>query len=447
MERELDLLSGPGARLWEAARFRIHQRLLARLGTMAEGQVQYRDVQPSRFGRAWAYARNGLTRPSLAAAPATFLIVGHPRRRRTEKGTWTDPYVDPLLERLGRDAVVVEPPHLGKHHAPSHVSGVRYLDDIELLGAVRSRVFGVAPSPDQRRTIESAARRMADRFGLDPGVAAEMRRARLLREGTLRLYHRLLARVRPKALVVVVSYGKETLIEAAKDRGVPVVELQHGSIYPYHLGYSFPTGEKSTFPDHLLTFGRYWSATTEFPICQERISAVGYPAFEAARAGFTRHPESVILFLSQPAIGEKLSRLAVEFARRSKERVIYKLHPGEVLGWAVRYPWLSGSGVQVADDPGVPVYKYFGMAKVQVGVFSTALYEGLGFGVPTVVAQLPGSEACEPLIQHGYARAAADATELESAVSQTFPPVDHEAFFRAGALDRMTRTLVGIAGC
>ena len=450
MEGELDLLSGSLGRIWEGARFPIHQRLLAALAATGRGQVHYPTLQPSRLRRAWGYARSALSRPSLASAPADFLIVGHPRRQRTPEGAWTDPYIDPLLAPLGRAARVVEAPYLGRHRAPPHVPGVRYLDDILLLGTAAANLGERHPTQQERRAMEAVADEVGVRFGVDAGVAADvvqkMDEFRSHRVGALRFYDRLLARVRPKVLVLVVGYGHEPLIEAARERGIPVVELQHGVIYPYHLGYTFPSAPKATFPDHLLTFGRFWVDATCYPIPRERVRSVGYPAFDAARSAFRRRPGPEILFVSQLAVGEHLSRMAAELARGTSAPIVYKLHPGETHGWAERYPWLREARIQVVDDPGQPVYDLFATAKAQVGVFSTALYEGLGLGVPTVVAQLPGWEAAEPLVNLGYAQAAADASELEAATRGPAGPVDADVFFEPGGLGRMTAALREIAG-
>src|SRR5690606_28400210 len=205
-----------------------------------ERQTKYLSVRPSFAGRVWDSLRNSLARPSLASGRADFLFAAHPRRRRTADGRWSEPYVDPLLPHLGATAAVVEPPFLGRHYAPTLIPGVRYLDDVELLGAVRKFVARPRLGAEQERLAEAVARELWARFPTDPDVVGELRRAHELRVSRLPLYRALLARVRPKVVVVLVSYGNEALVEAARERGIPTVELQHGTIHPYHLGYTYP---------------------------------------------------------------------------------------------------------------------------------------------------------------------------------------------------------------
>src|SRR5690606_24287438 len=111
------------------------------LGTTAEGQLRYESIRPRRWSRAWDFIRNSASNPSLASKRADFLFVGHPRRRRTAQGLWADSYVDPLLPWFGGTATVVEAAYLGRHYAPVSMPGVRHLDDVMLLGAIRKLCF------------------------------------------------------------------------------------------------------------------------------------------------------------------------------------------------------------------------------------------------------------------------------------------------------------------
>ena len=56
-------------------------------------------------------------------------------------------------------------------------------------------------------------------------------------------------------------------VAAAKRAGVKVIELQHGTITPYHLGYSYPEQQKNIgFPNELWCFGKFWFENTKMPI-------------------------------------------------------------------------------------------------------------------------------------------------------------------------------------
>jgi len=224
------------------------------------------------------------------------------------------------------------------------------------------------------------------------------------------LYHRLLRQVDPELLVLVVSYGRgmKILIEVAKDLDIPVVELQHGVIHTEHAGYDYPSDvEIGLFSDWLLTFGEFWTTQAQIPIDSERIMPVGFPWLEAhiERVGPVS-PRDHLLFISQGTVGERLSQLAVACAadRRISSNVIYKLHPGEADRWREAYPWLIDSDVTVVDGKTPTLYELFAEARAQVGVGSTAIYEGLCFDLETYEYDIEGASTLMPLVDAGAAK-------------------------------------------
>jgi len=82
--------------------------------------------------------------------------------------------------------------------------------------------------------------------------------------GQYRVMSGLLQRYRPKAIFLITPYTNMGYVKAAKDRGVLVVELQHGAINRGHYAYNIPKPfDTNLFPDYLLTFGEKESAVFE----------------------------------------------------------------------------------------------------------------------------------------------------------------------------------------
>jgi len=77
-----------------------------------------------------------------------------------------------------------------------------------------------------------------------------------------------------------------------------------------------------------------------------------------------------------------------------------------------------------------------------VGVYSTAIYEGLVFGLRTFIAELPGWESMADLIDGGYATKVADAVGLaKSLKSAGEKKIDVDYFFKKGALENQKRAI------
>jgi hypothetical protein len=259
------------------------------------------------------------------------------------------------------------------------------------------------------------------------------------------LYRRFLERVNPEVVVLIVGYSKETLIEVCKEKNITVVELQHGIIYSGHFGYSYSGDRtKDMFPDYLLTWGEFWSKDVEFPIPDDYVIPVGYPYLEKSRKEYNNAVRrEQILFISQGTIGEQLSKFALEVEQHPNidYNVIYKLHPGEYDRWRKEYPWLINTNIRVIDNSGPSLYNLFDESRAQVGVGSSAIYEGLAFELETYVYDCPGSEALQPLIDDGSAKLISSSDELVPLLGENTTQFDREYYFRSNATEVICETL------
>lgn len=444
-----------GIHYWEWIRFQIHERIL--LGSdYWEGTHNKVEFTSRNYARGAAMAAtNVFKRNPLLAPSADLLAFGHQRRKQQTDGTWWDIYSDPVLEAFPGSHVLVEKPYQGDtftHFRPAKTPNIRHLDFVEGI-RIAGRKLGlssVSLSAEEQHSLEAVTEGLTRRFGVRVDIRAAVEDLLTDRRATLPLYERIVDRVDPDVAVVVVSYGKETFIEACQRRGVPVVELQHGAVTPNHFGYVYPNDRrKKTFPDYFFSFGHFWRDHFEYPISDERVLSVGYPYLEAQSRQYADvHAGETVLFISQPTVGESLSSLAVELADRTDDsEVVYKLHPSEYTGWEETYPGLANADLQVVDSDDPPLYELLASARVQVGINSTVLFEGLNFDLETYLVDLPGIEDMEWLFEEGLAMRAESAVELATYLAadggQTAP--DPERFFEPDATKNAVEALAAIA--
>jgi rRNA-processing protein FCF1 len=342
----------------------------------------------------------------------------------------------------------METPYNVSHLAPAKTENLRYLEFIKAGGALQRKlgIQSVSIPSDILAQLREIEAEIQQRFNVGIDVIARAQEAIHIRNTTLPLYERLLNRIRPEVVVIVVSYGKETLIEACKRNGIPVVELQHGVIYDFHFGYSYPEGEtKTTFPDYLLTFGEFWNETARYPIPDKQVISVGYPYLET-RLKTYENVENVpqLLFISQGTIGEQLSKfaLAVHESDEVNHEVVYKLHPGEYDRWENEYPWLAKSDVRVIEESTPPLYRLFAESSAQIGVGSTAIYEGLCFDLQTFVFDTDGADVLRPLVDSETAVVVETVDELAMSLKSTHKPeFDRGRFFKQDAVENVISEL------
>lgn len=434
-----------GIPVWERCRHKVYRALLEELGETGEAHSSSPSTKSklSRYENTIASAiRSAGGRNPYLAGNHDVLVYGHSRRKQLDDGFWWDLYFDPLYEELDLDYLHLEKQYLDTHRTPARTENLRYMDFPRSLAMAWKKV-GVGLeglAEEDVATIDGIEREVEDEFGVELDIAGSIRHRVRLQEALFKLYRRLLARIEPEVALLVVSYGREPFIDACKNQEIPVVEFQHGVIHQGHMGYHFPgNSTKESFPDYLFTWGEFWTDAAEFPIPDERVISVGYPYLEQRReeyAGVEQHDQ--LLFISQGTIGEQLSRFAIEVARHPAidHEVVYKLHPGEYDRWREAYPWLADADFEVVDTPDRQLYRLFAESSAQVGVGSTAVYEGLCFGLETFVYEVPGSNVLEPLVSSGTANSVSVANELGMLLGGKESTFNREHYFRSDATRR-----------
>lgn len=105
--------------------------------------------------------------------------------------------------------------------------------------------------------------KLAGRFSAE-GLFQIARKHLAILEANRLLYRHCLKRSKVKVLIVTNPGGKWGEIAAAKELGIPVLELQHGALSANSPEYSYPPCYRSdanriAIPDQILTFGSAWN--------------------------------------------------------------------------------------------------------------------------------------------------------------------------------------------
>ena len=333
---------------------------------------------------------------------------------------------------------VLEAPYLNNHFSEKK-SYITYTDRIQLGSYIFKKRNKIEFTPDELELISNVQKELKESFNVDINLEWILKIHILNFRYDYLKYTELFKKRKPEKIFVVVAYENQAVVAAAKDLGIEVFELQHGTITDYHLGYSYPlksrlNGEIAYFPDKILTFGDYWINNETSPISDDNIIPVGFSYFEVVSKDYlnlSANPNQV-LFISQGVIGKYLSKFAYEFAlKRPDLKIIYKLHPGEYETWKENYPELVNDldNFTVIDNSKTPLYELFARSAYQVGAFSTAIYEGLMFNCKTFILDVPGVEYLSDLIDKGYVFKINSADDLVSNLEKFHPKEYDKNFF------------------
>jgi hypothetical protein len=448
-----------GVAYWQLIRHDVFRETLESLGLSERAHLRVEELPlRSWLGPQLRQLPRTLARSFWSEqAPAELLVAAHPRHVPYQ-GRFICPYSQPLLWATPRSRLVLEGHFQGHYFAPDAGERTRYVDLGLVLAHAGFRIRelqGRGLSARDRAELANLVNGLTRALGGAPPAAALLRRARtavLVTLGLTPRLARLLDAVRPKLVLEVVGYRlvNQVLNQLAHSRGIAVAELQHGTLGTGHAGYTFAPGRKpSSFPDQLLLFGALWrEATPGLPLTAEQTPAIGYAWLELQRAQLTRGARPAdgprrVLFLSQRSIGRELSRVASALRTKLPARsfeIVYRLHPSEGVGWQSAYPELAASGIRVERAEERALYASQNDADVQVGVYSTALIEGVAFGLATLLVQLPGHEQLALLAASGIARTVADADALADAVrTGAAPAAAGEALWARGATTNFAR--------
>jgi hypothetical protein len=455
-----------GVAYWQLIRQDVFRETLEALGLVARAHVRLEELPlRSWLGPQLRQLPTTLQRSLLWRVPrAELLIATHPRWLPYQ-GRYICPYSEPLLWGTPHSRVRLTGHFQGRYFQPDGGGDTRYVDLALALahGQFRLRELrGHGLTAHDLGELSDLTQRLAAQLGAAPTAQAVTRRARtavLSQLGLQPHLDQLLERVRPRLVVNVVGYRliHQLLTLRARAHGIPVAELQHGTIGAAHAAYNFSAGRRpDAFPDYLLTFGEIFRVITPgLPLPAAAVKPIGYGWLELQRSAFPRHPVGTgprrVLFVSQRDIGEQLSVLAVELQARlapGEVEIVYRLHPSEGMGWRERYPALAASGIKVEEAGARALYAAQAEADVQVGVYSTALMEGIAFGLDTLIATLPGHEQLGFLIERELARPVADAAGLATAL-QAAPrtlPTQTEQLWASRPAERFAQFVDGIIG-
>lgn len=452
LEEELGLfdITLGGVPIWERIRERVKIDLLAEMGLTGEIRPSDSSLRDKIRG-SYLLARNAIRRNPFVTAPAELVFFGHPRRKE-HSGQWLDIYCDPLYQQGDLDTVHLEPPWEFQHFRPAATSELRYTDLIEFVGQANAHIGAKRESlsATERAQIERIQAEFEAAFDVEMELLARIQEILDRRAVMKPLYTRLLNRIDPSLAVIVAHSSRETFIESCHDVDVPVAELQHGQISPYSYQHAFPGDRtKEAYPDYLLTFGEFWETAASLPIESDRVIPVGYPYFEREldRLRPLEQRRQVVV-ISTPEAGPRLSKIAADLSRRRTfdYDIVYKLHPGEYQNWETKYPWLTESSLSVAASDGPSLYELFAESSIQVGVGSTALYEGLAFELSTYLVREPTVEWLGPVIETGGATVVESASALVDAIGNSEQqPVQREQYFKPDAVSNALSVLEHLA--
>ena len=289
-------------------------------------------------------------------------------------------------------------------------------------------------------------------------VEASISRFRALK----RIYRVVLARVRPQ-FVMVADPGEFALAAAAKEQGIPVLELQHGVVYRDHhaygwTSYALPYRSRMPVADCLLLYGEHWrQELAQNGFWGERLEVAGSLRMDAYRLRRRSHRQhrsgKQVLVTTQGIETERVMHFLAEFLATEEAldvQIIVKLHPAYEPCKKKFVAILSGDprATVLLGSEGSSTFDLLTRADLHLSISSTCHYEALGLGVSTAILPFTSYEIMRPLYESGHAEILSTPTDIRVLLQRNesvyFDDAVGNYYFEPGALENICSVL-GIA--
>lgn len=318
------------------------------------------------------------------------VILNHKRKVKNAAGFFECKYTEFLT---GSDACVLEAPFNNRHFKPSNTPNVVYLDlilNIARLYSVFGRKKKIGASDLSK--LERLHAELNSEFGLSIWDFNALVLKMLYKYKAISYFaKRILGKLRANRLIVTVSYSDVNLpfIEQAKLRGMKVIEIQHGIMGLNHIAYNYLNKKEHLwFPDVIWVWSTFWKESSRFPISAEEVLIKGFPFLERYKKAWDKQDrgKNQVLIVSQGPYSDRIMEFACRLKRKidsTEFKILYKPHPSEFVSGVTKFDILANAGISVSTESNI--YDLFASSIAQIGVNSTALFEGLEFGLKTFI--------------------------------------------------------------
>ena len=220
-------------------------------------------------------------------------------------------------------------------------------------------------------------------------------------------------------MILVCSYGRESLIKACRDMNIATYEVQHGAITKNHLGYHYPFSlKKQLVPEFFLIYGEYWKTSVEYSRAIKNFKVIGNNYLYEQVKNRKMKKEKIILVLSQRTISNKIKMFVHDMSKYLPDdiKIAIKPHPGEIDTYEYEY---KDENIYVIKSRYVNIYDLMAKSEWVCGVYSTAIFESIAFSCKVIILKINGWEDLYALVEKGDAVLLDRPEEIVSAINRS----------------------------
>lgn len=336
------------------------------------------------------------------------IFLNNPRRVKQKNGKYYCKYTDPFIEIVkGRYSYItledpywsLSPSNTSSHFLPVETQSICFLDAMEYMFRFKKYFFKKYNKKEYKKLqniLTQIRVKIENEFQCDLSNIFSVAEDKVLYMVLLKTnYEKIINRLKPKAILEFYdAFPSKILInKIAKDNNIPIIEIQHGVVTRYNpifLKYKDVNRKYYCTPDYVFSYGKKLLNCKNMPIAKNSIYYIGNVYLNSKKKEyeklFLKSNKKNILFISQSNLGKYISEFASELANLLSDspeyHIIYKMHPYEI---GATYDCLNKTNITIINDRENDLYYYQSISIAQVGIYSTGIYEGLIFDLPTYI--------------------------------------------------------------
>ncbi len=174
-----------------------------------------------------------------------YICFSDSSERRLIENRYKDKIIDDIIERLNRNALLIELPN-PSHYKNIYTKNIVSQSFLDMLTFIYRKVL--LSSVVSNKNLDE----ILSRTNIDFDYRSIIKNTLL----EIKIYTILFSIYKPKAIFINCAYCRFGVVKAAKNLNIDVIELQHGVITEVHFGYiSNIKLNDSYIPNRLLSFG------------------------------------------------------------------------------------------------------------------------------------------------------------------------------------------------
>ncbi|MBS1514732.1 MAG: hypothetical protein JSS63_06855 [Bacteroidetes bacterium] len=399
-----------GVFVWQLVRTNLFGKILS---AVKQEKINYKNDLIGRIFRKRYRVKNILFYNPFSDKTKSDVLIFESSRYLQLDGKYIDPYTKFLGDEILSKKMTLT--RYQSNYSVDYLSeknkNVKHLDYIEAKALSKAKSISFDFSEGDLSLIKILQKAFDEYFKINLDLKDIFLKQIKYFKAELPYYQRLLDIKKPKEIFFVDYNSKMAITCAAKERGIPVTEMQHGLMVSEDIIYHFPTvkeGGYRYFPDKFILWNDLWRKGSKLPIAEENIIIRENDFLKVKKSRYKNisKKKNTILISSQYGLTNEIAKDVLENLPLLKEyEIIYKLHPVEYSVFKTNelLQTLSKEPNVFFPDSKDDLHKFLAEAEIFIGVFSFVIFEAMEFGCKMFLLDLPGVSMVKFLVDNKHA--------------------------------------------